>query len=309
MTVSTTDNRKAYSGDSATTVFSFPYKFLANADLVVISKVTSTGVETTKTLTTDYTVTGAGGATGGNVTMLVAPATGTTLTIYSDPAATQGINLVENDPLPAETAEGGWDRLTIICQRLKDLLARSVRLTEGYSATFDPRLPATLTANCALAISADGLSIVTTTNVADLITMNANVITVASNTASSTASAAAALASQVAAAASAVSAAASAALVFTTVNSSSGPVTINASDKGKLYQCDTTAGAFQMNLPAPAVGFFVWIKDTGGLFGSNPVTIHRNGAETFENIASDYTCDSAYGIWKIYSDGTNYRLS
>jgi hypothetical protein len=41
-------------------------KFFADSDLVVIIR-SSTGTETTKTLTTHYTVTGAGSASGGTV--------------------------------------------------------------------------------------------------------------------------------------------------------------------------------------------------------------------------------------------------
>ncbi len=76
MTISSTTNRASFSGNGVTTLFSFPYRFLVDADLVVIEKVTATGVETVKTLTTHYTVSGAGGANGGSITMLIAPASG-----------------------------------------------------------------------------------------------------------------------------------------------------------------------------------------------------------------------------------------
>ncbi len=46
MTISTTDSRISYNGNGVTTVFSFPYRFLANGHLVVVS-VSSAGVETT----------------------------------------------------------------------------------------------------------------------------------------------------------------------------------------------------------------------------------------------------------------------
>lgn len=141
MSVSSIVNRVSYSGNGATTAFSFPYYFLTTADLVVISRVTATGVETTKTLTTDYTVTGDGNPAGGTVTMLTAPATGTTLTIYRSPALTQDLNLVENDPMPAEEIEERFDKLTMIAQRLSDRVDRSMRLTDG-AASVDLELPA-----------------------------------------------------------------------------------------------------------------------------------------------------------------------
>jgi len=141
MSLSSTINRISYSGNGATLAFSFPYYFLADEDLVVISRVTASGVETTKTLTTDYTVTGEGVPAGGTVTMLVAPATGTTLTIYRDPAKTQDLNLVENEPLPAEELEERLDKQMMVSQRLSDRIDRAFRLTDGYAATLDTQLP------------------------------------------------------------------------------------------------------------------------------------------------------------------------
>jgi len=160
MTIAATGNRAEYSGNSSTTVFSFPYPFSVNADLKVIQKVTSTGVETTKTETTDYTVTGAGTGSG-TITMLVAPPTGTKLIIYRDPAQLQELDLVENDPLPVEELEKALDRLTLMAQRLKDQVARSLRTSEGTISTFDGKLPQLLVANKALIINAtaDGIAL------------------------------------------------------------------------------------------------------------------------------------------------------
>jgi hypothetical protein len=146
----------SYSGNGATTAFSFPYYFLANADLVVKTRVVATGVETTKTITTHYTVTGAGVTAGGTVTMLSAPATGTDLIIYRDPARTQDLDLVENDPMPAEEIEERFDKGAMWTQRLAEMATRSVRLTEGNTQTFDPQLPALIEASKYLAVNSAG---------------------------------------------------------------------------------------------------------------------------------------------------------
>jgi Obg family GTPase CgtA len=69
MTISSTINRVSYAGNGSTTSFSFPYRFLLNSDLVVISKNNSTGVETILVLNTGYTVSGAGSPAGGSVTI------------------------------------------------------------------------------------------------------------------------------------------------------------------------------------------------------------------------------------------------
>lgn len=142
MTVSTLNNRVSYAGNGTTTVFSFPNKFLADADLVVIVVVNSTGIATTKTLTTHYTVSGAGASAGGSVTMLTPPATGETIIIYRDPALTQPVDLVEGDPLPVETAvERGFDRLLLQIQRLRDLTDRAVRLNDADTTGANVALP------------------------------------------------------------------------------------------------------------------------------------------------------------------------
>ena len=125
MTVSTTSSRIAYNGNGATLVFAFPYLFLADTDLDVYVD----GVQ--KTLTTDYTVTGAGADAGGNVTMLVAPGVGTgNVVIVRDPDLLQSTDLPPNDPFPANSVERMSDKLTLIVQRLRDLIDRAFRLAD-----------------------------------------------------------------------------------------------------------------------------------------------------------------------------------
>lgn len=160
MTVSTLNNRVSYAGNGVTTEFSFPNRFLADADLMVLEVNDTTGVETPKTLTTHYTVTGAGDAAGGTVTMLTAPATGMTLVIYRDPALTQPIDLVNGDPLDVDTGiERGFDRSTLQIQRVRDLIDRTMRLPEGDTGftAADMELPAKVDrASRLLAFDADG---------------------------------------------------------------------------------------------------------------------------------------------------------
>jgi len=141
MTISTTDSRISYNGNGVTTVFSFPYRFLANGDLVVVS-VDAAGVETVKTLTTDYTITGAGDDAGGSVTMLVAPASGTRLIIYRDTDITQETDYISGDPFPAETHERALDRLTMIAQEIGSDADRAIKVPVGDSSSLSTTLPA-----------------------------------------------------------------------------------------------------------------------------------------------------------------------
>jgi hypothetical protein len=127
MTVSTTTSRVEYAGNGSTTAFSVPFYFLASGDL----KVYKAGV--LQTLTTHYTVSGAGNPAGGTVTFLSAPATGQTVVVFRDPALTQNTDYVPNDPFPAESHERALDRLTMIAQRNRDLVDRAFVLPDGVT--------------------------------------------------------------------------------------------------------------------------------------------------------------------------------
>ena len=138
MTITTTVNRYSYSGNGSTTAFAYSSKFLANADLVVVL-ITAAGVETVKTLTTHYTVTGAGAAGGGTVTMVTAPSATETLVIYGDPTITQSVDLVDGDNLaPGSQIEDPIDRLTLIGQRLDARVDRALRQPEHDVAAIFP---------------------------------------------------------------------------------------------------------------------------------------------------------------------------
>lgn len=126
MTVSSTTNKVSGSGNGTTTVFPYTFKIFADGDLDVYIR-SSTGTETLKTLTTDYTVSNAGVDGGGNVTFGTAPASGETVVIQRKLALTQGTDYVENDPFPAESHEEALDRLTFITQQMQEEIDRSIK--------------------------------------------------------------------------------------------------------------------------------------------------------------------------------------
>jgi len=116
MTVSTTNTRNSYSGNGSTTVFAYTFKIFDDDDITVIVRTDSTGVETTKTKTTHYTVSGVGSASGGNITFGSAPASGETVVLLRTTARTQLTDYTPNDPFPAATHEDALDKLTLIAQ-------------------------------------------------------------------------------------------------------------------------------------------------------------------------------------------------
>jgi hypothetical protein len=159
MTVSSTTSKASYTGNGLTTSFAVPFYFLAAADLQVILRSGTT--ETVQALTTNYTVSGAGNEAGGTVTMLVAPASGTTLTIRRSIAATQGTDLLPNDRLPAEDLEDGLDKLTMIAQQLGEESDRSIKYPASDAAVSAQLPAASARASKFLSFDSNGLPVAT----------------------------------------------------------------------------------------------------------------------------------------------------
>jgi len=126
MTVSSSTNRVSYAGNGSTTVFPYTYKIFDEDDLTVIVRAAN-GTETVKTITSDYTVSGVGSAGGGNVTMLTAPATGETLVILREQDLVQELDIVPNDPFPADSLEAALDKLTFMVQQHEETLDRTIK--------------------------------------------------------------------------------------------------------------------------------------------------------------------------------------
>ena len=156
MTISTTIIKNSYSGDDSTTVFAYAFKIVTTADIEVIIR-SSAGVETTKTLTTHYSVSGAGVATGGNVTMVTAPASGETLFIRRSTTRTQAVDLVENDPFTADSVEGAFDKNLAISQEVQEELDRAIKVSKTNTITSSEfTTSAADRANTALGFDDDG---------------------------------------------------------------------------------------------------------------------------------------------------------
>jgi len=137
MTVSSTTVKNSYSGNGSTTQFAYGFKIFADSDLIVIIRTDSTGAETVKTLTTHYTVAGAGDASGGSITFTSGntPASGQTVVIIREVPQTQAIDYIANDPFPAESHEEGLDRATMTTQQVQEELDRSIKLSRTNTMT------------------------------------------------------------------------------------------------------------------------------------------------------------------------------
>ena len=136
MTVATTIIKNSYSGDGSQTTFAYAFKISADADLEVIIR-SAAGTETVKTLTTHYTVTGAGEASGGNVVFTAGniPTATETVVIRRSTIQTQTLDLVENDPFTADSVEGAFDKNLSIAQELQEQIDRSIKISRTNTMT------------------------------------------------------------------------------------------------------------------------------------------------------------------------------
>ena len=136
MAISTTIIKNSYSGDGSNDTFAYQFKIAADADIQVIIR-SAAGTETIKTLTTHYTVTGAGNATGGNVVFTGGniPTATETVVIRRSTTQTQTLDLVENDPFTADSVEGAFDKNLAIAQELQEQIDRSIKISRTNTMT------------------------------------------------------------------------------------------------------------------------------------------------------------------------------
>ena len=134
MTVSSSTNKVSYSGNGSLTTFAYTFKIFDEDDLTVILRAAD-GTETTQTITTHYTVTGVGVASGGNVVFGSAPASGVTVVIIREQPLTQGLDLVPNDPFPAQSLEEALDKLVFMTQKHEEELSRAIKASRTNTLT------------------------------------------------------------------------------------------------------------------------------------------------------------------------------
>ena len=135
MTLSTTTVKNSYSGNGSTTAFNYSFGINSTTELKVIIR-SSLGTETTKTITTHYTVADAGAA-GGTVTFTSGntPASGETGVLLRDTDLTQETDYVANDPFPAETHEDALDKMQMQIQEIQEEVDRSIKLSRTNTMT------------------------------------------------------------------------------------------------------------------------------------------------------------------------------
>ena len=137
MTISTTIIKSSASGNGSTTAFTYSFKIAAETEVQVIVKTNATGAESVRSIgtgSTNYAVTGVGNNSG-TVTFVTAPLSSETVVLRRSTAQTQGMDLIENDPLPANTLETAIDKNLAISQELQEQIDRSLKISRANTMT------------------------------------------------------------------------------------------------------------------------------------------------------------------------------
>lgn len=96
-----------------------------------------------------------------------------------------------------------------------------------------------------------------------------------------------------------------------TILSKSGSYVITASDfaANTIIYANSSGGAFNLTFPSPstvAVGKVLWVFDSTGSFGTNQVTMVRNGSENIQGLASNLILSANWGLYGFQTDGSNW---
>jgi len=127
MTVSVLRNKVQYGGNSSTTQFTVNFPYTEKSQIKVYLN------DTLQTITTHYTLTDPDST--GTVTFVTAPATGTLVTILRETDFLQTTDYANNDILDAETLEAAFDKLTMMCQQVKNLADKAIGFDETVNDT------------------------------------------------------------------------------------------------------------------------------------------------------------------------------
>lgn len=259
-------------GDGSTVAFTYGFLIDADTELVVTVRNTSTEVLTIKTLTTDYSVAGAGNVSGGTVTFVTAPTATEQVAFTRAVPLVQGLDLQNRGVVSPSLLEQKYDDLYRVAQDNAEALGRAVKVDIFNVVDVDQ-----LTANLTV-LAGISANVTTVAGIAD------NVTTVADNTANINQVAAdtipinAASANATSAASSAAAAAASAAAVEP------------YADRATAIAASVNAGGNRIAVLSPSGPALSYVRDAAGTaLTTNGATVNwsPDGNPSFEHFGAE----------------------
>ncbi|MGC8459569.1 hypothetical protein ACHWRZ_26325, partial [Klebsiella pneumoniae] len=136
MTVSTEVDHNDYTGNGVTTSFPYTFRIFKKSDLTVQLADLNENI-TVLTLDTDYTVTGAGTYSGGNVVLMSPLASGWQISISRNLPVTQETDLRNQGKFFAEVHEDAFDKLTMLIQQCFSFLRLALRKPSFIANYYD----------------------------------------------------------------------------------------------------------------------------------------------------------------------------
>jgi hypothetical protein len=155
MTLTTTNARNDYVGAASVGPYPYTFKIFAGPQLAVYVTNTTTGLTSTLTYLTDYTVAGAGAESGGTITLTVALAVGSVMSIQRNVPLTQLSDFRNQGEFFPADYEAALDYEMMVSQYIEDQGDSAVQLAPTTDpAVFSPILPANLVAGNAIVVNA-----------------------------------------------------------------------------------------------------------------------------------------------------------
>jgi len=307
ITIGDISPRIQYTGDGAVTAFTYPFPIFTNADIEVYEDATL------KTITTDYTVTGAGVSTGGTVTFVTAPAAGVVVTLLRNLKIQRTTDFQESGEFRSKVINDELDKQVAMSQQVNDRVDRSLRLADT-----DPDATLTLPLSAARASKVLGFD-----SSGDVVVSTMDLSAIENGATSAAASATAASAAQTAAetaqagaetaetnattqatnaeASATAAATAAASNLYSSIQNKSADFTVTSTDDGALFVVDTTTSVV-VTMPDivtdVAEGFRVGFMKSGS---ANTLTINRAGTDTI-NGGTSYVMNADTEVATMVAD-------
>lgn len=312
MTIAYNSALEQYVGDGSQVSFDYDFKIILDADLVV-QTLDLSGTESTLTLTTDYTVYGAGEDSGGYILLETALTESYTIVLKRVRELTQEADLKNATEFQPQAHEDAFDKLVMIAQQQKEEIGRCIKVSPFESTSFNATLPAGADTHTdsLIVVSSDGISLAWGPSGADIGgavagAAEATSAAIAAVSAAEDAESYALLASGYADSASnwavlCVSYANEIGLNVTAVQTA----TYNISSVAEMVLCNPSAASFAVTLPDAdlCTGVRHIVKNV--TTSLNVITIEGSGTQSVDGAANT-TIAYPYGSVMLVCDGTEW---
>jgi len=299
--INDTTPRSQYTATSGQTVFTVPFEFFENSDLKVYKN------STLLTLTTNYTVTGAGVTGGGSITLVSGATAGDIVTIVRDVPVKRVTDFPTSGPFNVDALNSDLDRLTAMVQQQEALDSRSLRLDQFDTPNTLNTLPAkadrigrVLQFNSSTGQPEAGPTTSEVANAQTYATNASTSATAAAASASTASSAASSTAASVAAAAASASAASTSATNSASSASAASTSASNASTSASNASTSATAASGSASTAATQATNAASSASAASTSASNASTSATNAASA--QTAAESARDATLAAYDSFDD-------